>query len=42
MRPLLAILCTALVACALTRAARLAGEAIASASHLQPQPRRGA
>ena len=45
MRPLLAvaaILCTALVACALTRAARAAGEVIASAAHLQPQPRRGA
>ena len=31
-----------LVACALTRAARAAGEVIASAAHLQPQPRRGA
>lgn len=38
MRPLLAvaaILCTALVACALTRAARAAGEVIASAGHLR-------
>lgn len=45
MRPLLAvaaILATALVACALTRAARAAGEVIASAAHMQPQPRRGA
>lgn len=43
MRPLLAVaavLCTALVACAITRAARLAGEVIASAPLLRPQPRR--
>ena len=35
MRPLLAILCTALVACALTRAARVAGEVIASTGYLR-------
>jgi hypothetical protein len=35
-----AVLCTALVACALTRAARAAGEVIASAPLLRPQPRR--
>lgn len=35
MRPLLAILCTALVACGLCRAARLAGEAIASTGYLR-------
>jgi len=43
MRPILAvaaILCAALVAACLCRAARLAGEVIASAPHLRPQPRR--
>jgi len=42
MRPLLAvaaILATALVACALTRAARAAGEVIASTGHLHQRRR---
>ena len=42
MRPFLAvaaILATALVACALTRAARAAGEVIASAAHLHQRRR---
>ena len=42
MRPLLAlgaVLCTALVACALTRAARAAGEVIAPAPHLHQRRR---
>lgn len=35
MRPLLAVLCTALVAAGLCRAARLAGEVIASTGYLR-------